>query len=290
MAKDTDASSTLPRWPQNTVLTNPNDKLMSWAILCGEELRCLWLYASDRATHGNPVLGHRGPLLEPGLGAGHVGEHLVAGPLPMESKEATWDALPKLALGTWNVTSLMGKEPELMREVEVFRLDIVGLTSTHSKGSGTSLLGRGWTLYHSGVADVREEWSRRIGAASTVMRTLHWSVVVNRELRQKAIYRSIFVPTLTYGHELWVMTERTKSWVQAAEMSFLRMVAGLSLRDRVRSSAIREKLGVARRWLGHLVRMPHGWLPGEVFRACPSGRRPPGRPRTRWRDYVSRLV
>ncbi|TWW77035.1 hypothetical protein D4764_12G0004250 [Takifugu flavidus] len=55
--------------------------------------------------------------------------------------------------GTWNVTSLMGKEPELMREVEVFRLDIVGLTSTHSKGSGTSLLGRGWTLYHSGVAD-----------------------------------------------------------------------------------------------------------------------------------------
>ncbi|TWW80198.1 hypothetical protein D4764_01G0000130 [Takifugu flavidus] len=55
--------------------------------------------------------------------------------------------------GTWNVTSLVGKEPELVREVEKFRLDIVGLTSTHSKGSGTSLLERGWTLYHSGVAD-----------------------------------------------------------------------------------------------------------------------------------------
>ncbi|TWW75570.1 hypothetical protein D4764_13G0002320 [Takifugu flavidus] len=27
--------------------------------------------------------------------------------------------------------------------------------------------------------------------------------------------------------------------------------------------------------------MPPGRLPGEVFRACPSGRRPPGRPRTR---------
>ncbi|TWW54862.1 hypothetical protein D4764_0100880 [Takifugu flavidus] len=36
--------------------------------------------------------------------------------------------------------------------------------------------------------------------------------------------------------------------------------------------------------------MPPGRLPGEVFRACPSGRRPPGRPRTRWRDYVSRLA
>ena len=46
--------------------------------------------------------------------------------------------LQKLALGTWNVTSLVGKEPELVRKVEKFRRDIVGLTSTHSKGSGTS--------------------------------------------------------------------------------------------------------------------------------------------------------
>ncbi|TWW74298.1 hypothetical protein D4764_14G0002990 [Takifugu flavidus] len=70
--------------------------------------------------------------------------------------------------------------------------------------------------------------------------------------------------------------------------------------ERVRSSAIREELGVEplllrversqMRWLGHLVRMPPGCLPGEVFRACSSSRRPPGRPRTRWRDYVSRLV
>ena len=44
------------------------------------------------------------------------------------------------------------------------------------------------------------------------------------------------------------------------------------------------------RWLGHLVRMPPGRLPGEVFRAHPTGRRPRGRPRTRWRDYVSRLA
>ena len=43
------------------------------------------------------------------------------------------------------------------------------------------------------------------------------------------------------------------------------------------------------RWLGHLVRMPPGRLPGEVFRVRPTGRRPRGRPRTRWRDYVSDL-
>ena len=33
------------------------------------------------------------------------------------------------------------------------------------------------------------------------------------------------------------------------------------------------------RWLGHLVRMPPGRLPGEAFRARPTGRRPRGRPR-----------
>ncbi|TWW78153.1 hypothetical protein D4764_11G0002740 [Takifugu flavidus] len=56
-------------------------------------------------------------------------------------------------------------------------------------------------------------------------------------------------------------------------MSFLRRVVRLSLRDRVRSSAIRKKLGVEplllriegsqMRWLGHLVRMHPGRLPGD---------------------------
>ena len=59
-----------------------------------------------------------------------------------------------LAMGTWNVTSLRGKEPELVREVERYWLEIVGLTSTHSLGSGTQLLERGWTLFCSGVAAV----------------------------------------------------------------------------------------------------------------------------------------
>ncbi|KAK3561495.1 hypothetical protein QTP86_005996 [Hemibagrus guttatus] len=83
-------------------------------------------------------------------------------------------------------------------------------------------------------------------------------------------------------------------------MSFLCRVAGRSLRDRVRSSVTWEELGVEPlllhietgqlRWLGHLFRMPPGRLPGEVFRACATGKRPWGRPRTRWRDYVSRLI
>ncbi|KAK3545559.1 hypothetical protein QTP70_008111 [Hemibagrus guttatus] len=55
------------------------------------------------------------------------------------------------------------------------------------------------------------EIDRRIGAVAAVMRSMYRSVVVKKELSQKAklsIYQSIYAPTLTYGHELWVMTER----------------------------------------------------------------------------------
>ena len=80
----------------------------------------------------------------------------------------------------------------------------------------------------------------------TLLHSLYRTVVTKTELSRRAklsIYRSIFVPTLTYGHEGWVMTERTRLRVQAAEMGFLRRVADVSLRDRVKCSAICEELG-----------------------------------------------
>ena len=65
----------------------------------------------------------------------------------------------------------------------------------------------------------------RIGKASAVMRQLHRSVVLKRELCTKAklsIFRSVYVPILTYGHECWFMNEKVRSRIQAAEMGFLR--------------------------------------------------------------------
>ncbi|KAK3534172.1 hypothetical protein QTP86_002515 [Hemibagrus guttatus] len=82
---------------------------------------------------------------------------------------------------------------------------------------------------------MERETDRWIGAAAAVMQSMYWFVVVKKELSRKvklSIYQSIYVPTLTYGHELWVMTERTRSRIQVAEMSFLHRVAGLSLRDK----------------------------------------------------------
>ena len=73
------------------------------------------------------------------------------------------------------------------------------------------------------------------------MWTLRRSVVMKRELSQKAkisIYQLIFFPNLTYGHKFWVVTERTTSRIQAAELAS--SIGWLSLRERVRSSATRN--------------------------------------------------
>ncbi|KAK3549709.1 hypothetical protein QTP86_007157 [Hemibagrus guttatus] len=90
---------------------------------------------------------HKGPV-QCVLGSGH-------GRGPRRPKPWT----KNLAFGTWNVTSLGGKEPELVREVERYRLEIVGLASTHSLGSGTQLLERGWTLFYSGVPHGERCWA-----------------------------------------------------------------------------------------------------------------------------------
>ena len=59
------------------------------------------------------------------------------------------------------------------------------------------------------------------------MRALHDSVVMKRELLKKAklsVFKAVCVPTLTYGHESWVVTKRVRSQVQASEMRFLRKI------------------------------------------------------------------
>lgn len=60
------------------------------------------------------------------------------------------------------------------------------------------------------------------------------------------------------------MSERTRLQTQIAEMGFLTRVAGVSLKDRVRSSLL--LLCVKRRQFrgfGHLKKMPPGHLPRE---------------------------
>ena len=57
-----------------------------------------------------------------------------------------------------------------------------------------------------------------------MMRALHYSVVMKRELSKKAklsSFKAASIPILTYSNKSWVMTERVRSQVQESKMSFL---------------------------------------------------------------------
>ena len=68
-----------------------------------------------------------------------------------------------------------------------------------------------------------------------------------------------------YGSEVWSLTSKTESKLQAAEMRVLRLIMGVTRKDRMRNSRIREELKVTPllediergklRWYRHVMRM-----------------------------------
>lgn len=75
-----------------------------------------------------------------------------------------------------------------------------------------------------------------------------------------AVYKSTFLPILTYFSESWILDSRNKSRIPANEMRYLRKVEGKTRRDRICNTTITanletrpagEKIEI-NRWLGHL--------------------------------------
>ena len=83
-------------------------------------------------------------------------------------------------------------------------------------------------------------------------------------------------------------------------MRFLRRFVGVTRMDHIRNTDIREAINTQPllhkteqsqlRWYGHVLRMDSGRLVRRIFEARPLGRRPVGRPRTRWADQVANLI
>ena len=94
-------------------------------------------------------------------------------------------------------------------------------------------------------------------------------------------------------------SEKVRPRIHTAEMRFLRRISGLTLLDKVKSADIRESLNIESlllrlersqlRWYGHVTRMSHERTAKKLLLSTPIGRRPRGRPRTRWQDYVEDL-
>ena len=82
-------------------------------------------------------------------------------------------------------------------------------------------------------------------------------------------------------------------------MSFLRRIEGVTLFNKVRISEIRKSLNIKLLLLqiersqlkrfGHVSRMPQERLPKQALFAKANGRRPVGRPKIRWTNYIEDL-
>ncbi len=114
------------------------------------------------------------------------------------------------------------------------------------------------------------------------------------------IFNNNLKPVLLYGCETWVLIERLNSKIQASEMRVLRLIVGVTRRDRWRNTRIREILRVEPvitqieraqlKWYGHVRRMPQIRSVCHIHDWQPLGRRPVGRPRRQWMDGVNEMV
>ena len=105
-------------------------------------------------------------------------------------------------------------------------------------------------------------------------------------------YKAVARPSLLYGSETWVVTERDMTGLEAAEMRFLRSVTGYTRLDKVRSEDIRQELEISgiqdvrlkykQNWINHLENMDRTRVAKYVLTYKPRGRRDRGRPRKRW--------
>ena len=135
------------------------------------------------------------------------------------------------------------------------------------------------------------EMDRRFSAASAVMRALPVPDRCGDEGAESE-GKDLDLPVHLHSNpHLWSWAFGSDRKNEIADTSgqneFLSLGGWLSLGDRVRSSDIQRELGVEPlllhvergqlRWFGHLIRMPPGRLPLEVFRAHPTGKRPQGR-------------
>ena len=114
------------------------------------------------------------------------------------------------------------------------------------------------------------------------------------------IYQSILKPILLYGSEVWSLTAKTESKLRAAEMRVLRMIKGVTRREKIRNTIIRRELNVTSlleeverkqlRWYGHVMRMEDGKKAKKYLNWKPEGKRPVGRPRKRWMEGIKAAI
>lgn len=145
--------------------------------------------------------------------------------------------------------------------------------------------------------NLQQEVRTQVNKASRIsgyLRDLIWKNKYISTDSKVRIYKTVVRPILTYAVETRADTAKTKNMMRVAEMKTLRTIKGVSLRDQIRSDAIREDLNIQdvvrftrsrrRYWRDHVDRMTEDRWAKWAKDGRPNSRRPPGRPPKRWHE------
>ena len=115
------------------------------------------------------------------------------------------------------------------------------------------------------------------------------------------MFESMAVPTVLYGCGAWTVNNEVRKKLEVLEIYGLRMICGVSRRQKVRNVTIRQRCGWNRglverceqgilRWFGHLVRMDNERLVRRVYDSNVAGTRGRGKPKGKWLDGVKGVL
>ena len=118
---------------------------------------------------------------------------------------------------------------------------------------------------------------------------------MNKETKLR-IHNITAKAALKFGSEAWVLKKREEQRLEAAQITFLRHLLGITKLDKEKNQCIRQKTGAQnivkeikqyqKKWIKHVQRMDTNRLPKQALHYKPKGRWNIGRPRKRWRDQL----
>jgi hypothetical protein len=120
------------------------------------------------------------------------------------------------------------------------------------------------------------------------------------------IYKTIILPFVLYGCETWSLTLREEHRLRVFENRILRRIFGPKRVDvtgewrklhneelhnlYLSPDIIRQVKSRRMRWTGHVARMGEERKVYKVLAGKPEGRRPLGRPRRRWENWIRMVL
>lgn len=109
-------------------------------------------------------------------------------------------------------------------------------------------------------------------------------------------YAAVVRPAMKYSSECWAIKKKQVQKLQVAEMRMLRLMCGVTRKDRISNEYVRGSLGVMGvcdamaqnrlRWYGHVARKQEDDIVSRVWRSGRGGKLGRGRPEQTWDQVV----